>query len=582
MIDRRRYAAERRKRRNAYEVLGDGIVRESVPGAAKLTSLSTANYFTSATGAGGPDLLPGNTIALKWWSDNPTTDSFAWGYTDGSSGWSIDINGSNVYVYLRNPGTLALVITGQGWIYGLNSVVITRTAGGAIRASLNGSTVVAVSASPTYVQVPAGGLEYVGRSHPTIGSYTAAKVPLIDWGWLNREASDAELSEWSRTDMADCWHLHSSLVADAALQHRICAEDWDGSSSTITPRVGTRTLTKAGSPVRTAIAARTRYTIPAWAYQDGPQTVTAASRFFAERVRLSTDATELSIQLDDGLGASSPSYVAYKGAGIRVGAAADGSGGTWLDNLNAFGASGYPVTVEASGLGAGAKDIDLLEGLRIQTGTGPYTSIGYTLSKVSVPATTALTFARKTAPANRLLLVTDSLGEQVVQTGSIVTQQAWSAICRVNRGAVTVDAVGSSSYYSRAYQSAWRAASVAKWVALLDGTSTNTVLVALGTNDYGINPWATNLDNFEACVAATFDDLHAAAPSAVVYMMLPPTRTTEGTIEDWRTRMRTVASTRAWINVIETIDAARAADGLHWTIAGHVTVEAAIRTVLGY
>jgi hypothetical protein len=567
-----------------YEGSGDGVIREALPASARLSGLTSANYFVGAAGAGGPDLAPGRTMVFRWWDTNPSTDNFLWGYGDGSSGWSIDVNAANIYVFLRNPGTASLVITSQGRIFGLNSLAITRTAGGAIRASVNGCIAIQVSAAPTYVNGSASAAEYVGRSNPGIGTYGSANTGLIDMGYLTREASDAELQEWSRTDGVDPFHLHPTPIADAALTLRRKAEDWDGSASTWACAVGSRTLTRTGSPVRTAIAARTRYTVPAWAYQDSVQSTDESQRQFGSRIRFTTDATEAAVVLKDNLGGLSGGFVSYKEANLSEGGTAGGTGATNRDVLNAFGANGSPVMVEGTGLSAGSKTVNVTEGLRVQSGSGPYGSIGYNVTKVTVPATNSLTFQRKTAPAHRLLIVADSIGEQVI--GGQPTRQAWTMLCRGNRGDVTVDSVGSSSYFSRAFQASWRAETIARCVALLDGTTANTVWVALGTNDFGINPWAINMGSpdftdFKACIGAFFDDLHTAVPSAALWMQLPITRATEDTIETWRQAMRDVKASRAWLNLQETISPALG-DAVHPNVAGHVTYEAAVRAALGY
>jgi hypothetical protein len=560
---------------------GDGIVRETAPAAARLSSLSSANYFVGAAGAGGPDLAAGTTVLFRWWDTDPITDNFLAGYGDGASGWAIDVNASNVYIYLRNPGATSLIVTAQGRIRGLNSLALTRTAGGALRAAINGCVAQLVSAAPTYVSGAATAAEYIGRSAPGIGTYGSAGSGLIAQAYLTREASDAELQEWSRTDVLDCHHIHPTPLADAALALHRRAEDWDGSGASWACAVGSRTLTKTGSPVKTVIAARTRYAVPAWAYQDSAPTQDESLRQFGSRFRITTEATELSVVIKDNLAGSSASFVAYKEANLSEGGTAAGTGATNKDTLNCFGAGGTPVTVEGTGLTAGSKLVTITEGLRILSGAGPYGSVGYNVTHVSVPATTPAVFERPVAPGHRLLIIADSIGEQIQSAGGLPTRQAWTMLCRANRGAVTVDSVGSASYFSLAYQSAWRAASVARWVARLDGTANNTVWLALGTNDYGINPWAGSVANFTTCVAATLDDLHAAAPSAGIWMQLPITRGTEGTIETWRTAMRAVASTRAWANVFETISPALG-DGVHPTIAGHVTYEAAVKVALGY
>ena len=89
-------------------------------------------------------------------------------------------------------------------------------------------------------------------------------------------------------------------------------------------------------------------------------------------------------------------------------------------------------------------------------------------------------------------------------------------------------------------------------------------------------------------MAAYYDALYAACgskPGFHIYAQTALVATAEGTIADYRTAQQNAATGRAWVTHIDgtSISPARAADGLHLTAAGHVTVESTlVRPTLGY
>ena len=564
---------------------GDGIVREYAPASAQIDSCSTANYFTSATGAGGPDLVAGSGsfIAIKFWDDGISAASVNWSYTDAASGWSLFCNGTGLYLYLHNPTAAASPLI-VGRTYGMHTLVITRTAAGAIKACIDGGAVATLFASPTYINGTSEAREYVGKAHASFGAWAAAKMQPIAWLYGTREASDAELQAWTDQSVTDLYHFPASLTGDAAVTHYAKAEDWDGSSSTITPAIGSRTLTKTGSPTKGIVAAETVYTVPAWAWHDSPRTNTLAQRTSFARYRVTTSATRVAvINADNLLDIQKSTFTTLRQIGVNVGSAADGSGGTWTDRCYCRNLGGRPDFMSAAGLGAGAKTIDLIEGIKVQDSTStPILGNGFTSAKIRAPSASPITFVAPTAPASRLLIIGDSIPEQV--SGGTPANEAWSALCRRNRGGVAIDCVGSSGLRHWAYASGDRAASVARWSALLDGTAANTIWFALGTNDYGLVLWGGDLVAYGTCWGQVYDDIHTARPDVVIYAQTPILRTADGTLGDWRAAQEAQATGRAWVHHIDGTEPTltRAADGIHLTAAGHVQAEAWVRTKLSY
>ena len=567
MIDRRRYAAERRKRRNAYEVLGDGIVREYAPAAARITSLSASNYFVSAAGAGGPDLVVDRTLVIRVWNNTPTGDQVFYSYGDGTSGYFLDMKASYLQLTLRNP-TSAFYSLDYNYTFGLVSIALTRLASGEIRYSVNGGAAKSLVASPTYITAGASSLEHVGRSHASVGSLSSPLCHPIEIAYLTRSASDAELVAWSGNSQTDRYHCPASVTGDASLAHYRRAEDWDGSGNWAAT-VGGRTLTKTGSPVKTALPAETVYTIPAWAWHNSQHSVVPVDRGPFARLVLTTTATNIAALMDDaGL------------SGVRE--FAGWSGGVFAGYAN----DPRPIapasqTIDFPSIGSGARTVELVESLRNEAGSpGPYYGVGVTMSKIRVPTSESVTFVKE-SDDNRVLVVGDSIS---VGSGSThPTTKAWTTIARANGCKITSDGWTGASLWSRTYQAAWLTASIARWSALLNGTASNTVWFALGTNDWKLTVWGGDYDAFGVQVGVVLDALHAARPDVTIYWQLPILAVTDTGQPNFRTAAANACASRPWVTVVHgELWTIAMADNLHPNDAGNVTYEANVRAVLGY
>jgi hypothetical protein len=551
---------------------GDGIVREAAPAAARLSSLSSANYFVSAAGAGGPDLSAGKTLIVRVWNTTPTGDQVFYSYGDGTSGYFLDMKASYLQLALRNP-TSVFYSLDYNPTFGLVTIAITRLAGGAIRYSVNGGAAVQLVASPTYVTAGASSVEHVGRSHATVGSFSSPLCHPVEIAYLTREASDSELVAWSSNTQTDRYHCPASVTGDASLAHYRRAEDWNGSSSTWSAAVGGRTLTKAGTPVKTALPAETVYTIPAWAWHNSQLSNIITDRGAFARLVLSTTATNVAaLMTDDGV-LGQRELAAYSG-GSFAGYAADPRG-----------SKPNPQTIDFPNIGTGARTIELIEGSRTEAGSpGPYYGIGVTMSKIRIPSSEAVQFiteAGSGADANRVLVVGDSISVGIGT--SHATTKSWIGVARANGCKITSDGWNGASLWSRTHQAAWLAASVARWSALLNGSVTNTVWFALGTNDWKLTVWAGDYNAFGAQVGVVLDAFHAARPDVTIYWQLPILSTADTGQPDYRTAAANACASRPWVTVVHGESWTIAmADTLHPSDAGCIAYEAYVRAILGY
>ena len=535
------------------------------PASAYLNSFSLTSYFSSAAGAGGPDLLPGTTFVIIWFNNYPTTDSVFWNYSDGTSGWFLDQNGSQIYFNLRNPST-TLIPCGYPVLYGLNKLALTRTSTGSVKCSLNRNTVSTVSASPTYVTASSSAKEYIGRSNPSIGNYTSVKVFPIAFAYLTREATDQELLDWSDMSTNDVFHMHSRIISDGYLTQHTRAEDWSGSGSLV-PIVGSsRVLTPTGTPTKTVLEQETVYTVPAWAYSDSVKSVIPQDRCTFARIIMESSTSKISGQLKDSIAA----FGNYRELILF------NSSNTLVDEMD-NNQTAYPQFVDGYGLTSDYKRFNITEGLRTQTGSGPYYGNGFTCAKVRAPTSKPIRFIREQRQANRIVVVGDSIS--VGDRSTIPARDCWTTIARKNGCNITTAGWGTASFYSMAYNQSWLNSNAARIASLCDGYQDNVIWWALGTNDYGLSLWGGNTTNFANCCAAFWDAIHVLRPDVSMVAQLPILRSPDGTLGDFRTAEANATVGRDFMTVVDASawNDITLYDGVHPNDAGYIVYEGRFR-----
>lgn len=198
-----------------------------------------------------------------------------------------------------------------------------------------------------------------------------------------------------------------------------------------------------------------------------------------------------------------------------------------------------------------------------------------------------LAAASPSAPASRLVVCGDSISNGFGATNP--TTESWPNLMRTDYpGRVTLfRGLGSLALYHIASDAPTRAGTVAALGPMLNGTA-NVLWLSHGFNDYGSNLWTAAA--FGTAYDALLDAIHAAYPSLTIFCQSPITATVEtanglgSTLGNYRTQIQTACSARAWTTFVDgtSVTPAMGGDGVHPTTAGHATLKAAWKAVLGY
>lgn len=558
-----------------------GVPVEFSSPSAMFDSLSAANYFI---GSDTPVSNMGENCSLVIGYQHlaPTSDSVPWCAVGATSGWFLDGNATYLYANLRNP-TLKIGTIGAHQ-YGYNVAAVSHLTGGEWRGCMNGDTAQRVvhAAGTTYVNVDATARELIGRCYAPVGSYPATKLPPLWCAYLTRALTDAERTEWTRTDRLDRFAPPAALLSDPSLVLLYTAEAWDG-GVTLTPVVGAQLLTRTGAPTRTTLESEAVYAPPAAYYHDTIRSLDVSKRQAFARLLATTTANKAAALLHDGLPAGQQTaFLPYKEIGLR-------SNNVWVDELDSKFPGAHDQTIDASGLAAGAKSLEFIEGLRVQDSGDASANHGYTAPKVRVPASTPLTFIKPARPKKRIIALTDSIGEQVPL--GIPARDSWTMLLRASLSAdwgLTAACRGGGSVFSVA-SPAYLSATVARLAKLLDGTEENHLWFALEVNDQIYSLWGTDLAAYGAAKLALVDAVAAlGVPGLHVYLASAILRTVEPvgppSLQDYRDVTHACAAARPGtvdVRCEDWVEVTRGADGLHTDIAGSAAMAARIGPIIG-
>jgi lysophospholipase L1-like esterase len=171
----------------------------------------------------------------------------------------------------------------------------------------------------------------------------------------------------------------------------------------------------------------------------------------------------------------------------------------------------------------------------------------------SLYSVTGITLAPKAAPNTRILAMGDSITYGFQAVGVDLPFVSWAEITKATLNQATygftnfgVQGIALNNY---ANSGPTITATVATLQALLDGTSKNILVIALGTNDYGGNvqtaaAFQTQLDNLVVA-------LNTAMPALKILLFSPVNRNVEtanglgSTLPNYRTAIQTVATARS-------------------------------------
>lgn len=284
------------------------------------------------------------------------------------------------------------------------------------------------------------------------------------------------------------------------------------------------------------------------------------------RVVFTTTATQIDITAYSSIAAS---FYSYAEVGVIV-------NGSYVQSVQLPGNGAFQGRVVLS---AGSKTVEVFAGLQIIPdgqiiGTWP----------VSIKANAAITQIFPT-PSDRVVFYGDSI--TAGGNSSIPTQKGYPALVRLtNPDSVSVEAQGYRSLFADCANSTLRA----EFVEKLTAYDPDKIWLAIGTNDYGLEPWSAA--SFGAAYAALLDDLHVALPSALIYAQTPILRAVEtangwgSSLGDYRTQIAAAQSTRSsYCTLVDGsafMTLASIPDGVHPNDAGHALYAAAVKTALGW
>lgn len=213
---------------------------------------------------------------------------------------------------------------------------------------------------------------------------------------------------------------------------------------------------------------------------------------------------------------------------------------------------------------------------------------------VGIPAAYTIGLNKPSTPTRRLVGVGDS-----IFTGQAATTPQTGGCAMLTRGTYPGRFTGMcAGYYSLSWLSSTRYATIAALGAaiasLCDGTTTNEVLIQVGTNDFsigGVSLWA-NVAAFRSALASLLTNIRAGT-AAKIWVQTLGTRTdvvnnNHGeSLAQWRTA-QTGAITDSGISNVQSIDGttlytlAGSADGLHPSDAQQTAYAANLKTAMGF
>lgn len=546
---------------------------------------SAGRYVRSSSGI--LDFRPGKTLYLAVdfasaaGANNEMLIGCYSGVYTGGKGWVIERGGGSDTLYLTRwdgVGYVALTTTAR---LGVRMIAITwKSSDNTVWVSIDGSTATNVGTM--------GAPTTDGACTVAIGSPIAAGSLYADslktgavcaFGMIGSELSSADLAAASNsmngTTPLNRFTLPSQYTSPVVDFNAY--RDWDGSASTF--------VTSGSSPITFAVTgaisktdtSEVYYATSASMYHDNglnvSETYAVRHNAFA-RIRFTTSLRRLAIHQ------TSTIFGSYSGSFASIGVF---NGGTYA-SLSTSTVANTSQVIDSTMPAGSSKTIDLVEGSQADIASAIE---GTFMSGIRVPTDAVIT--APAAPANRVVALVDSIGN-----GYITSNAQSDGLAKVLRagysGQVTMLGWGSATCHFFS-QAANRATWVANVAAMMNGSSTNKLLVQVMTNDYGLN--AQSAANYATNLGAFLDDLKVAVPGLQVRLfsaisrIAPASEAINGsgnTLGDYRTAQSGLTSGRAWVTYTSGAAAVDAgnhdADGIHVTTAGSAQLGAAMLAIL--
>ena len=557
---------------------GGGFPGTSFSGAELSNFNETAGRYVRSS-SGGLDFRPGKTLYISFEltgaagaNNELIVGYFTGAYTSGK-GWVIERGGASSIIYLTLWNGAGYVPLATSVRLGVHQMAIRwSNATGHVFVSMDGSAETDLGALAT---PNSDGTCVVGLGSPVAAgnvyadSLEQGSVGCV--GLIASELSAANLAAASNsmngTTPLNRFTLPSQFSSPVVDFNAY--RDWDGSSGTFTT-LGSSPITFAVTGAITKVdTSEVYYATSADMYHDNglnlSETYAVRHNSFA-RIQFTTSLRRLAIHQTSTIQATYSNT--YSSIGVF-------NGDTHA--VNSISTVPNASQVIDSTMPAGSsKTINLVEGCQAKSGTD---ILGTFMSGIRLP--TDAVIVAPTAPADRVVFIGDSLMNSFTVTDS----QADGPIA-VLRGltdyGVTLLGWGSATAYEF-MQSGTRAAWVASLAAMLNGTNSNTLIIQVQTNDYGLN--AQSAANYATNLGAFLDDVETEVPGLQVKVIgatsriAPATEAANGfgdDLTDYRVAGASVTSGRTWVRYINNqyavSDANHEADGIHWTTAGAAVV----------
>jgi hypothetical protein len=231
-------------------------------------------------------------------------------------------------------------------------------------------------------------------------------------------------------------------------------------------------------------------------------------------------------------------------------------------------------------LGAGTKTVEITEsGIVLYPAVG---EIGCGITSVKIPYGYTYSIVDTDTPANKMLFLGDSIS---VGGSATYMTNGYTMKFRDAGNNVSVYGVGGTGLFHYASTTDKINNTVSKINALMDGTSSNKLLIDLGFNDWHYT-FSGHVAVFQTNYGLLLDAIHAARPDIVIKCISPIISTClaggEGangdgdTLADFRTAVSNACTGRAYCTYIDGYSLMTAggldADGIHPTNTGHTTM----------
>ena len=547
---------------------------------AELRNFNAGSSRYVRSSSGGLDFRPGKTlyISVDFTATTSTDNEVLVGCYTGAygagKGWVIERGASSDIIYLTKwdgGGYVVVASLSTSLALGVHQIAITWKSDNSIHVSVDGAT--ASNIGSLTAPNTDGTCTVVIGSPVAAGSVYANSLGggIACFGMIASELSNANLAIASNSmngatpnNRFTLPSLYSSPVVDFNAYR-----DWDGSASTITTQ-GSSAITFAvtGAISKTDVS-EVYYAASANMYHDNKlavsETYAVRHNQFA-RLRFTTSGTRVTLHQ------TSTIQGLYGGHYASVSVWSNSSYQSLSTAANANVSEVHDVTLPAGS----NKIIDLIEGSQTYYSGSV---LGTFISGIRIPTDGVIT--APTAPANRAVVMIDSIGSGFINTNS-QTDNPIAVLRSMFDGQVTALGWGSASTYDFSNSGV-----VATWAAsiasMLDGASTNRLVFQMMTNDYGLSLQSTA--NYATNTAALIDAVKALVPNLQVIFLTaisrisPAAETANGlgsTLDDYRTAASGLTSGRSWVRVVTgkycVSNANHDADGIHVTTDGAASI----------